>query len=389
MFLSIIVTIWNDEKYLEECLDSCLNQDIPYDEYEVICVDDGSTDRTPEILKDYAARYPNIHVITKQHGTAYGFGRNIGYENATGDFLWFVDHDDIVAPNCLHTLKTAAEDPEKYERIAFPHYVFYNELTELENNRMHDGSLIPNGEESRLQTVLWDGILRKSFFEKHDIWPHSKRNDLAGEFWGIKDFDAWGGDNVCMEECFDNGMRTKLLSGRPIYHYRRHEASETMSLTKQALSKKEAQMLQSGLLRGYLAIQLKKQYVAERNSFGQASSETTVAMILKMRRCVSILSGLSGKKWSEGIKLLKSRDFFLQRKPEEYTFSFRDYLKTRSLKEKLTLATYAYYYIFTLPGTRMIRFLTGFKRLRSRNQNAIRLYRKAKRNRIIQRGTGA
>ena len=82
MFLSIIIPIWNDEKYLEECLDSCLEQDISKDDYEIICVDDGSTDRTPEILRDYAARYTNIHVITKQHGYAYGYGRNIGYEKA-------------------------------------------------------------------------------------------------------------------------------------------------------------------------------------------------------------------------------------------------------------------------------------------------------------------
>ena len=89
MFLSIVIPIWNDEKYLNECLDSCLNQELPRDEYEIICVDDGSTDRTPEILQDYADKYSNIRVITKQHGSQFGSGRMIGMAAAKGDYLWF------------------------------------------------------------------------------------------------------------------------------------------------------------------------------------------------------------------------------------------------------------------------------------------------------------
>jgi len=61
MFLSIVIPIYNDEKYIRECLNSCLNQDIPHDDYEIICVDDGSTDRTPEILQKYESQYDNIH----------------------------------------------------------------------------------------------------------------------------------------------------------------------------------------------------------------------------------------------------------------------------------------------------------------------------------------
>ncbi len=386
MFLSIIIPIWNDEKYLEECLNSCLEQDISKDDYEIICIDDGSTDRTPEILKCYAARYTNIHVITKQHGTAYGFGRNIGYERAVGDYLWFVDHDDIIAPNILGELKTVAEENADIDRVAFPYYAFYNELTPTEKEYLQKGALTPNDGEALLELALWSGIIRADFFRAHDIWPHSKRTEAAAAFWGIDDFLPWGGDNICMEECFDNGMKTKLLSGRPIYHYRRHEASQTMSLSKQYLSKKETQQFCSGLLRGYLALQLKNQYLAERNNGGRASSETAVAMILKMRRCVSILSGLSGEKWSEGMKLLKSRDFFLQHKPEEYTFSFRDYFKTRSIREKLSLSTYAYYYMFTLSGARMMRFLSGFKRMRGINAGLIRAYRNRKQSRLINKG---
>ena len=134
MFLSIVIPIWNDEAYLEECLDSCLDQALSKDEYEIVCVDDGSTDRTPEILRDYAARYPNVRIITKPHGTQYGYGRDIGLDAARGEYIWFVDHDDLVAPGAVDDLFEAARTHPDYERIMFPYYQFYHALTEEEKS---------------------------------------------------------------------------------------------------------------------------------------------------------------------------------------------------------------------------------------------------------------
>ena len=63
MLLSIIVPVYNVEKYLPDCLDSLLMQDISSDEYEIICVNDGSTDSSPTILEAYAAKHANIRII--------------------------------------------------------------------------------------------------------------------------------------------------------------------------------------------------------------------------------------------------------------------------------------------------------------------------------------
>ena len=68
MFLSIVIPIWNDEKYLKECLDSCLNQELSGDGYEIIRAGNGSKVRTPKILRDYAKRNPDIRGFTKRHG---------------------------------------------------------------------------------------------------------------------------------------------------------------------------------------------------------------------------------------------------------------------------------------------------------------------------------
>ena len=62
--LSIIIPVYNVERYLAECLDSCLEQDIPHDDYEIICVNDGSTDGSAEILERYAREHSNIRIIT-------------------------------------------------------------------------------------------------------------------------------------------------------------------------------------------------------------------------------------------------------------------------------------------------------------------------------------
>ena len=385
MFLSIVIPIYNDEKFLEECLDSCLDQDITKDEYEIICVDDGSTDRTPEILRDYEQRYPNIHVITKQHGVKYGYGRDIGYRAAQGDYIWFVDHDDLVGPGAVDNLYSAAKENTDYDRIAFPYYVFFNQLTDYEKTCMKEGTLQPNDGDALLEHTLWSGIIRMSFLRQHDIWPHSKRIEAAAHFWDIDDFIAWGGDNICMEECFDCGMRTKLLSGRPFYHYRRHSESESMDLSKESLEKREIRQYNSGVLRAYLAFKLKEQYNHERIQNGHASQETTVAMILKLRRSISILANLSRKKWSAGIKQLQSKDIFWKHTPEEYTFSFREYVKTRSLKEKLSLPTYANYYTYLISGARWYRFLCSFERMTRKSSWLVMLYRKNIKNRIRDR----
>ena len=68
MFLSFIIPIYNAERYLSECLNSLLAQDLVADEYEIVCVNDGSKDGSLSVLRDFADRYPNIRIIDKENG---------------------------------------------------------------------------------------------------------------------------------------------------------------------------------------------------------------------------------------------------------------------------------------------------------------------------------
>lgn len=111
--LSIIIPVYNLESYIEETVLSCLNQDISAKEYEIICVDDGSKDRSLRVLYALAEKYTNIRVLTKNNG-GVSQTRNMGLANAKGQYIWFVDGDDLLTPNCLKYLLdiVEAEEPD-------------------------------------------------------------------------------------------------------------------------------------------------------------------------------------------------------------------------------------------------------------------------------------
>ena len=89
--VSVIIPVYNVEAYLRQCLDSVVNQTLR--DIEIICVDDGSTDSSPAILAEYAAKDPRMKVLTREHTNA-GAARNAGMAVATGEYLGFVDSDD-------------------------------------------------------------------------------------------------------------------------------------------------------------------------------------------------------------------------------------------------------------------------------------------------------
>jgi len=95
MKLSIIVPVYNLEKYIGTCLESLINISLPEEEYEILLVDDGSEDKSAEIIKRYSDKHSNVTLI-KQSNIGVGAARNHGLKNATGAYVWFVDGDDLV-----------------------------------------------------------------------------------------------------------------------------------------------------------------------------------------------------------------------------------------------------------------------------------------------------
>lgn len=103
MKLSIIIPAYNVEKYIERCLDSIYNQNLSNDDFEIIAINDGSTDNTGHILEKFAKIHDNIIVINQENKGVSG-ARNAGIEITHGEFMTFVDADDIIIENSLSEL---------------------------------------------------------------------------------------------------------------------------------------------------------------------------------------------------------------------------------------------------------------------------------------------
>lgn len=121
--ISIIIPVYNTEKYLKECIDSILSQN--FEDVEIICINDGSTDGSLEILKSYSQK---IKLVNKENSGA-GDSRNIGLNLASGEWILFLDSDDFLEENALAKLYNKAKSDDT-EVIFFNVNKFLNEDNE-------------------------------------------------------------------------------------------------------------------------------------------------------------------------------------------------------------------------------------------------------------------
>lgn len=122
--VSIIIPVYNTEKYLRECLDSVVSQTLK--DIEIICINDGSTDNSLQILKEYAQNDNRIKIIDKENG-GISFARNTGLQSATGKYVGFVDSDDWIELNFYEKLYNTA--------IKYGADIALTEIIRTNNNR--------------------------------------------------------------------------------------------------------------------------------------------------------------------------------------------------------------------------------------------------------------
>lgn len=115
MVFSVIIPIFNSENYISDCLDSLLSQS--FQSFEVVCVNDGSTDSSLQILEEYSQRDSRIKVKTIVN-SGVSIARNVGLETASGDYVVFLDSDDFLVPGALSVLDNAISS-ENYDIVVF------------------------------------------------------------------------------------------------------------------------------------------------------------------------------------------------------------------------------------------------------------------------------
>ncbi|MBQ9046384.1 MAG: glycosyltransferase [Solobacterium sp.] len=176
MDLSVIVPIYNVEKYLTECLDS-IGQAFGILEAEVILVDDGSTDRSSKIAKDYAKDHLLFHYFRKENG-GVSSARNFGVQNATGKYIAFVDGDDLLTKNIYADMFEAAERNGTDLTICHAGRIQDKKVTasplHLRAFNNVEGSVTHITESPQLiyDTSVWNKLIRRDFYESHGFsWP--------------------------------------------------------------------------------------------------------------------------------------------------------------------------------------------------------------------------
>lgn len=187
--VSVVVPVYNVEKYLTECLDSIINQTL--EDIEIICVNDGSTDSSLEILNNYAQKDKRIIVINKAN-SGYGNTMNIGINASTGEYIGIIESDDFADKNMFEDLyKTAKENDADIVKSDWYHYWSKNKFSRKNNrispakafkltNSKQDKSLL------RIDPSVWSAIYKRDFLNKYNIrfleTPGASYQDLAFSF---------------------------------------------------------------------------------------------------------------------------------------------------------------------------------------------------------------
>lgn len=187
--ISILVPCYNVEAYLRQCMDSIIRQ--TYTNLEIICLDDGSTDRTPEILKEYEKKDSRTRVISKPN-SGYGATMNIGLKAASGKYIGIVESDDYIEPKMYEILCDAAEKDNLdivrcrfIERNVIKSKDKVNTFSYVKDNgRVFRPTDVPSS--FAMKPSIWAGMYNREFLERNGIrfleTPGASYQDTAFAF---------------------------------------------------------------------------------------------------------------------------------------------------------------------------------------------------------------
>jgi len=171
--LSIIIPVYNVEKYISRCLDSLIYQGLPYNDYEILIISDGSKDRSIEIANKYTEKYENFKVINKDNG-GVGSARNKGISLAKGKYIYFIDPDDYLAANMLGIVVDYAEKNALEILTFLTRQTLASDLKETQSKQITDLNVdVTTGIEyianNYYSNEVWWFLIQRDFLEKINI----------------------------------------------------------------------------------------------------------------------------------------------------------------------------------------------------------------------------
>jgi len=219
--ISVIVPVYNVEKYLRECVDSVLAQ--TFSDFELILVDDGSPDNSGKICDEYASKDSRVRVFHKTNG-GVSSARNLGVENARGEWIMFVDSDDMICADALVVLfpwtKFADVDlVEAGTTVSSLNSKFRGVAKLVKSDGAFDYAVsLSSFEQRNWGTAPWNKLFRRKTLLETDALG------VPPEFWFGEDF------LMCLR--FSRKMRRAVKIGRSFYFYRKNEFSCTATRSR-------------------------------------------------------------------------------------------------------------------------------------------------------------
>lgn len=223
--ISIIVPVYNVEKYIEKCINSLINQ--TYSNIEIILVDDGSTDSSGKICDTYLNKEKRIKVIHKKN-EGLGLTRNVGIDNANGKYLVFVDSDDFVHEELIENLYITLKE-NNADTCYCGFFEYYSDDKILEKKAFYDNKLfqnkeiidkiflemiatLPNGKiDSRVSMSVWHGMYSKKIISDNKIYFPSEREYIS--------------EDIIFHMEYLQKARKVFFISKSLYYYRQNNIS--------------------------------------------------------------------------------------------------------------------------------------------------------------------
>ncbi len=230
-FFTMVLPVYNVEKYLDRCIESILEQN--FTSYEIILVDDGSKDSCPSMCDEWSQKDSRIRVIHKKNA-GLGYARNTGLEAARGEYIFFIDSDDYILPETLQTVHNTIKreqaeavfygfkrvdknDKIVYEQKPAPPKTYYNNSEEIKNELLPD--IIArnpySGISINLRVSAWNCCINVEFLRKNGLKFVSEREYISEDIYFYIELFA------CLQ-------RISIIE-RMFYCYCQNEGSLTLS----------------------------------------------------------------------------------------------------------------------------------------------------------------
>ncbi len=340
MKLSVIVPVYNVERFLPRCLDSLLRQGMEAGEWEVICVNDGSPDNSAAILAEYEKKYPDVFKVITQENQGLGGARNTGTALAQGEWIAYLDSDDYIIDGAYRYLLDHFCGPIETESLRGKQldvlcYAYYNVYTD--GISLADPDAKPDGE----VTFEGDGGDAYNHWPLHYVWSKFYRRAFLEEHH-IESEIVICQDQLFNFDVFRQHPPTRIVSSKVV----RYENGNATSIQK--ITQKETVLVQLNDLYYNMGV-IHRYLEGDKADMTPAAWRTMTIFVTAFTNKLGRLS-LCYSEWKKYIRLIRPSDILLlnSKKDTSVLGAFISWLKMCSLRYYVSylMNHWLYKYVF-------------------------------------------